>query len=436
MASDAHSQCLPKSDLNILILGDGDFSFTLAFTQKLKFSNNTQFPFLLYLKQKYSESMNQLTINLISTSFDDHAVLTQKYPHSHTILKQLNLLTHEHISNKQIKKEKRIKFGSKDILIHFKIIIKHGIDATDLSIFYDTTFDLIIFNHPHLGFEHIHRNASLFMHILSECNKIVHKDAQMWITLLQHQYESWNISTKMKQNKSLQSLRLLSSFLFVDSYYSGYCTKRHQSNKSFRRNRPSKRKENDNQKQETQSVTFVFVKTTAHPFTEYVSLMKQSIQQCIRSEANNTERELLSCVQCGKTFDEKRSLISHQKSTANCGNQMEQFKCDECEKMFQSLQDLKQHYNAKHVAINKNIKPDWYQKDEEKTHKHNHDIEKRFCCTLCDKTFGNETQHKQWITPGIMDPMHTQQSQIYKCSSCNKQFTFKRDMLQHSNVCL
>ncbi|MCP4115655.1 MAG: DUF2431 domain-containing protein [Desulfobacteraceae bacterium] len=204
----------------------------------------------------------------------------------------------------------------------FKINYKTSNWSTDLSIFYNNTktiFDLIIFNHPHLGFEHIHRNASLLMHVLFECNKIINKQSFIWITLIENQFEHWNISERIKQNNLNKNLTVLCSFLFFDQYYPGYITKRHQSNKSFRRNRPSKRQQNDNQKQETQSINFIFVsiKCKQHPFQKYVCLMKDSINKCIKlTQMNNNcdKNNDICCEKCGKIFMEKRSLISHMKS--------------------------------------------------------------------------------------------------------------------------
>eukprot|EP01084_Bolivina_argentea_P197043 337723_1 len=441
MASALH-QC-DNTNFNVLILGDGDFSFTSAFCEKLKFCNGSQFPLLLYLKQQYNNNTDTINVNIISTSFDDRTTLIQKYPNSESILKKLNLLNNP--SNKQIKKEKKLKFKSKDVLIHLKLIIKHQIDATNLSIFYNNTktiFDLIIFNHPHLGFEHVYRNSSLLMHILFECNKIINKQSIIWITLIENQFEHWNVSKRMKQNDLNKQLTVLCSFLFFDKYYPGYVTKRHQSNKSFRRNRPSKRQQNDNQKQQIQSYNFIFVsnKCEQHPFKKYVSLMKESINECIKFTQINTsfESNNICCKQCGKIFMEKRSLISHMKSKQclNDKNNNSVYKCDKCNnKEFNTLKDFEQHNIAKHKGINKNIKPDWYEKDEQKKQEENNNgMKETIECNLCDKIFENEIQHKQWITPGIVNPMEMMITE-YKCNHCCKIFTFHRDLLQHSNIC-
>merc|ERR1711971_819677 len=104
----------------------------------------------------------------------------------------------------------------------------------DLSTFHQRDkFNLIIFNHPHLGIEDVKRNASLVMHVLGECHKIISKGSQIWITLLEHQWQIWDIARRLKT--SGLELALSGSFSFFDGYYPGYTTKRHQSGRSFRK---------------------------------------------------------------------------------------------------------------------------------------------------------------------------------------------------------
>ena len=419
-------QYLNNKIYNILIVGDGDFSFTLSFCNKLKFSNSKQFPLLLYLKNYYGD-IQELNVNIISTSYDNKLELIQKYPNSVSTLKKINLLNN--ISNKQSKKEKKLKSELKDVLINLKIMIKHKIDATQIShlssSISSTSFDLIIFNHPHLGFEDLKRNSSLLMHVLFEFNKLINNDGMIWISLIEGQFNNWNVNQKMKKNKLCKQLKLLSSFLFYDKYYFGYTTRRHQSNKTFRNN--------------LKSINYIFIKSNFekyHPFQKYIQLINESINKCLKfNQINHNQNDKqFKCNKCNKKFIQQRSLKTHQKFCLlrmNENNDKQKnnnlYKCNQCNKEFKYLIDIQQHNIAKHNKLNKNMEINDIENEEEK--KNESQIIMNIKCVLCDRSFENEIHHKQWITPGNFNVMN-------KCNKCYKQFLFKRDLEQHYNTCI
>merc|ERR1719203_1041804 len=190
----------------------------------------------------------------------------------------------------------------------------------------------------------------------------------IWIALIAQQFEKWSIAQKMDANGLSKELALLSFVPFIDAYFGGYTTRRHQNQKTFRRVQSGK-----NQKQTTQSVTSIFVKKTKqHPFECFIPSMIESIKRCEQENKMENDEEF-ECGKCGKIFIEKRSLLSHQKSKqcvrkmAMASNQNdESFECKECLKQFDSLPALKQHKMAKHVGMHKDIKRDWAQNAQKK----------------------------------------------------------------------
>jgi Domain of unknown function (DUF2431) len=99
--------------MELLILGDGNFSFSLALAKNLK-------RYVEFLGFKDDQ------INMTLTSFDSRAQLLKKYHDFKDILPQL---------------------------LSLPVQLLHGINAWELSTHFDKNFDLIMWNHPHLGTE-------------------------------------------------------------------------------------------------------------------------------------------------------------------------------------------------------------------------------------------------------------------------------------------
>merc|ERR1712150_338247 len=111
--------------------------------------------------------------------------------------------------------------------------------------------------------------------------------------------------------------------------------------------------------------------------------------------------------------------------------------CDQCEKSFRSEEGLAQHVLVKHESLNDDIKPDWYLGKEDgdinakKMDEQCQGLEYKVKCSLCEKRFRDENEHKKWITPTVAENIEE-----FKCYQCRERtFVSKRDLLQHLNVC-
>jgi hypothetical protein len=102
----------------VLILGDGNFSFSSCFVRSLTSSH-------------YS---------IHCTSFDSHSSLQTKYPESA-----------HHLG--QVQSESNT-------------LVSHDVDATSLHKYDLGSFNAIIFNFPHLGIEDCLLHASLLAHVI------------------------------------------------------------------------------------------------------------------------------------------------------------------------------------------------------------------------------------------------------------------------------
>ena len=212
--------------MRILILGDGDFSFTRAFLENL-ISASVEFP----------------SFELIATSFDSEITLKSKYSGFAAIKTSIQKLAKQNAAS---------------------VEIKHCIDATKplneqlypLSCADHATdyFDCIIFNFPHLGIESAVAHASLLAHIfhavagvmrpmnelsllsrtnvdsLSTPNSVIEPSC-FTLALTETQFHLWRTIDMANRNH----FSLASQSLLVPSVYSGYEMKRHHVGKSFRR---------------------------------------------------------------------------------------------------------------------------------------------------------------------------------------------------------
>ena len=107
----------------VLLLGEGNFSFAQAYAVQ------------------HPES------EIFATSFDSEIDVRTKYPEALSCLEALS--RHDHAS------------------------LHYGIDATALSgTDFGLEFDLILFNHPHSGSEHLQRHQSLLSHFFHSARNV------------------------------------------------------------------------------------------------------------------------------------------------------------------------------------------------------------------------------------------------------------------------
>ena len=167
----------------VLIVGDGNFSFSLAYCEKFK---------------------NE---DVVATSFDSRHSLIEKYPEAHFILVRLERMA----------------------------TVRHEIDGCNLSCderLENEKFDKIIFNHPHCGVEDIQRHQMLLSHFFASAKQCLQSSqSEIQLTLAMDQPERW----EMHERATKLGLHLKRSNTFHDHEYVGYERKRHQNGKSFHR---------------------------------------------------------------------------------------------------------------------------------------------------------------------------------------------------------
>ena len=149
---------------------------------------------------------NLENISIIATSFDSLSDLKEKYPDFKLILARL------------------ARFPQVQVL--------HKVNAWDLvSHFPDTKFNVIAWNHPHLGKEDFRLHRFLMSHFFHSCAPALVPDAGfVAVSLVQGQEQRWDLV-----RESSRALLGHASFSpFIESDFPGYVCKRNKNGESFK----------------------------------------------------------------------------------------------------------------------------------------------------------------------------------------------------------
>eukprot|EP01033_Poteriospumella_lacustris_P013535 gene13535-9687_t len=178
--------------MKILTLGDGNLSFSLALSRRLRDSS--------------VESLNDWSVT--ATTFDTTEKLLEKYPESNHVLQEM---------------------ASARLRDHVRV--QNDVDAIHLSeAFADEVFDQIVFNFPHLGFEDLLRHQAFLSHLFESCKDVLHEFGYVHIALAESQEFGW----QLKEAADKRGFVLTDKLTVNEAHWPGYDFRRHQTGKSFR----------------------------------------------------------------------------------------------------------------------------------------------------------------------------------------------------------
>lgn len=380
----------------ILLLGEGDFSFTRALC-RIIFSEDDIERRLKFVNYNlgidlFENDLNNLKITC--SSFDCLKELNSKYSDTSTILKEIMKNNNE---------DERIEFMT-------------GVNSCDLKASFGTEeFDLIIWNHPHLGIENKNLHKFLITHLFHSANEVLAKNGAIIITLVSGQETRWELFSGVSRTGFV----LMEKILFIENEWPGYVCRRNKTGESFKN---TKTKLNHNNC-EMQSYMYQFVRRAEMTDVN----KKRHDRRCLNSEKctpinDNVEKtptsikpvsiELkkcnspqyikklkaveqvpkdLICTYCSKRLNSTRAYTQHVRAvhellkfgpsySSDCERYLP---CvfDHCKRLFRKVSDLDDHLKAKHYGPILTINP-----KQQTTSDQPCQSRERTCDKSCDKS--------------------------------------------------
>eukprot|EP00467_Chlorarachnion_reptans_P008990 CAMPEP_0114501880 /NCGR_PEP_ID=MMETSP0109-20121206/8743_1 /TAXON_ID=29199 /ORGANISM="Chlorarachnion reptans, Strain CCCM449" /LENGTH=444 /DNA_ID=CAMNT_0001679657 /DNA_START=100 /DNA_END=1434 /DNA_ORIENTATION=+ len=157
----------------ILILGDGDFTFTRGLIRSRPDRDGS---------------------GILATSYDSEDAVKAKYPNAEDVLTEIR---------------------------RYKASIMHGVDCRKLhtGALSQRKFSRIIFNFPHSGKQRVHVNKALLRNFFKSAKNVLLPDGQIHVTLRDKPpYSNW----KLGEQASVEGFKLQASRLFNEKMFPGY----------------------------------------------------------------------------------------------------------------------------------------------------------------------------------------------------------------------
>lgn len=461
--------------MKILILGDGNFSFSLAFSKEILENKKSVFEWLnidtatigksitenkqqTYITENNSSCAEsnlpstpktKTDIQLYCTSFDSFNELVEKYHDSRDILKQLESL-------------------SKSSANHgLTLQVRHEINAWELLDAFPcgTLFDYIIWNHPHLGEEDFKLHQFLMAHFFESACQVLdpqNPNASIRLSLVQGQETRWNVFNQAERCH----LHLDSFQVFNEQRWPGYVVKRNKHGGSFKNIHTKRHVRTEMksglytfnrkpQKFTHQEIKSLLQETFGNEYDQIFSfkqLDKVLSDLTPPKKSNNICKEMrkqklasvpvdFTCKHCGKQLSNSRGYLQHVHTV----HVLEKFgkdwspnrpKCldcpfDGCSKQFTDKEALFQHTTNKHTSISVGEElPDSHDAKHGKSVAENNDYD-YYPCPVC----GQSCIKQDWGMLLHLESLKPAVGLKMKCPLCPGVFIEQRALFQHYKFC-
>ncbi|TPX56216.1 hypothetical protein PhCBS80983_g04701 [Powellomyces hirtus] len=210
----------PKDPFRVLILGDGNFSFSAALCHILwpRATESIRTPANAHVAHAYlglpfsATGKNKSNVQITTTSFDDRIELFKKYPETRDVM--------EFLEGQRLK--------------DLGVRVFHGVNAWQLHDHFgqEEKFNAVIWNHPHLGTEDFRLHRFLMAHFFSSVASVLSSDkgSCVCVSLVEGQETRWDIVAQATRS----DLGLAQVAVFDETLWPGYVVKRNKHGGSFK----------------------------------------------------------------------------------------------------------------------------------------------------------------------------------------------------------
>ncbi|KAI3662491.1 hypothetical protein MP638_003631 [Amoeboaphelidium occidentale] len=262
-----------------------------------------------------------LDFEFTCTTFDTHEEVTEKYPESVSILAKLHKLPF--------------------------VTVHHRINAWELPVHFPSKkFDVIIWNHPHLGTEDFRLHRFLMAHFLSSASIVLAENdySRICVSLVEGQELRWDLSGQAIKC----GLKALAATPFDEHKFPGYICKRNKNGQSFK---------NIHTKKHMGYVMGSFV----HRFVKSLDSERDEVVSADTENSVSFDTALNATIAKVRKLDLQGEEVmfdynvyknkDKRKGFSKLITQNTVFKCPECLKNFGSYRGAGQHYHQIHVLM-------------------------------------------------------------------------------------
>ena len=394
----ASSQRLSES---VLLLGDGDFTFSLSLMNGLNHfmavqphppsssSSSSSSSSLSSSFDRCSSSDVSASISIVPTCFDSSESVLQKYKDASGTIRKLT-------SNTLVRS------------------IEYGVNACENLNWLVTErndgrkFDHIIFNFPHLGIESAKQNSYLLGHFAQRACEVLSDQGLVYIALAEDQSIRWHLDAQMKRH----ALHSAGSLPINESMWPGYAMKRHQSGRSFSsrvincRSYFFSRSEHISTNLQISTILdiaqrgYKFGSSSSSSSSSSLSLFSSSSSSEILTTKpivnDNVKREYSEVGGKGKEKSsgklKKRKVVELTEDKIEIDDKTGVSTCKICKRNFRSIEGARTHVYMVHViAVAELSTPleEIYKKEGQQLEIINGVKESEYNCQLCFKVFAN-----------------------------------------------
>jgi hypothetical protein len=390
----------------LLILGDGNFSFSLALAK--------------LLDQKHAAATNYIqgyNADIICTSFDSYKEVVSKYHDSERILEEL------------------VRYCQ----------VAHEVNAWELQDY--KNMDFIIWNHPHLGTEDFRLHQFLMAHFFHSAKRALSSTGKIRVSLVQGQETRWNVFVQANR----VGMNLEKVEIFDESLWPGYVVKRNKHGGSFKNIHTKKHVRTsmkscvytfgtDKEFIDIKDIPFrlesLFGKNFDTTFEEKTFVAVKSeltpSQKLSKSKKPLPPKDLI-CTFCSKQLTSVRAYQQHvhmvhilQKFGDWKPDRPRTISCIHCGKKFADNESAEQHTINKHTFIQKDEIPNVEDNAVQNDHQYEY-----YPCEVC----GQSCINQPWGMELHLERMKPALGMNMRCPLCPLSFIEQRALTQHFKFC-